>query len=229
MGEMADIQAGSGAEHRTARRTNLMLAAEIETASGVRSPVRIRNLSETGALIEGAQLPDKGAALTLHRGSLHIKATVAWSGGGRCGVHFDKPVPVPDWTGGKAKPLESTGSAEQRRVDLIQAEVRTGSSVPHAPRPAPTPGANDEARLNLRARLADELAYVQRLLDSLGDELIGEPIVVAHHSRALQNIDLAGQILAHLAGIIVADDPVAAVEQIGMQDLRARLKRKPLL
>ena len=227
MSEMGHIGTGSGAEHRAARRTNLMLAAEIE-ANGRRAPVRIRNLSETGALIEGGALPEKSATLILHRGDFHIGATIAWSGGGRGGIHFDQPISLPEWTG-KALPPESGGLRDQRRVDALQVEARSAPIIPPAPAPAANPALGEEARLNLRARLADELAYVRRLLDSMGDELVGEPIVVAHHSRTLQSIDLAGQILAHLSNVLVADDPVGAVERIGMEDLRARLKRKPLV
>jgi hypothetical protein len=229
MSEMGDISAESGAELRAARRTNLMLAAEIEQ-DGHRAPVRIRNLSETGALIEGSALPEKGSALVLHRSSFHIGATVAWSGGGRCGIHFDRPISVPQWTG-KAIPSPAGGSGfrDQRRVDAFQAEARAAPTVPSPAPPAATRAAGEESRLDMRDRLADELAFVRRLLDSLGDELVGEPIVVAHHSRALQNIDLASQILAHLSKVLASDDPVAAVERIGMEDLRARLKRKPLV
>jgi hypothetical protein len=228
MGEMANIGAGSSAEHRAARRTNLMLAATI-AAEGRILPVRIRNVSETGALVEGAALPDKGVTLELTRGNLRVPATVAWSGGGRCGIHFDRPTPVNEWTGGKPKPLDPTGLRDQRRVDAIQAEARVGVGAAAPSRPPASPGSSDEARDHLRARLADELAYVQRLLESMGDDLVTEPIVVAHHSRTLQNMDVASQILAHLASVVIAEDPVAAVERIGMQDLRARLKRKPLL
>jgi len=228
MSEMGEIRAGSSAEHRAARRTNLMLAAEIEQ-DGRYTPVRIRNLSETGALIEGSFLPDKGTILTLHRASFHIGATIAWSGGGRCGIHFDRPISVPQWTGKPGLSDSGGGLRDQRRVDAFQAEARAAPIVPPAPPPASNPALGDEARLNLRARLADELAYVRRLLDSMGDELVTEPIVVAHHSRTLQSIDLASQILAHLSKVLVDDDPVGAVERIGMEDLRARLKRKPLV
>ena len=228
MSEMGEIRAGSSAEHRAARRTNLMLAAEIEQ-DGRRQPVRIRNLSETGALIEGSALPEKGAALVLHRADFHIGATIAWSGGGRSGIHFDRPVSVPQWTGTAIPSAAGSALRDQGRVDAFQAEARAAPIVPPAPLPPASAAAGEEARLAIRARLADELAYVRRLLDSMGDELVNEPIIVSHHGRTLQSIDLASQILGHLSNVLVADDPAGAVERIGMEDLRARLKRKPLV
>jgi hypothetical protein len=222
MGQMDNIEAEGGAELRTSRRTNLMLAATIE-AGGRTAAVRIRNLSETEALIEGAGLPEKGEALVVSRGALAISATVAWSGGGKCGVRFGRPTPVSEWTGGKPRPLECTGLRDQRRVDAIQADARSQAGA------EPLPAASAPAALpeQLEKRLADELAYVQRLIESMGDELVSEPIVVRHHARALQKVDIASQILGYLAAIIVADDRAAAVEAVGMEDLRARPKRKP--
>jgi PilZ domain-containing protein len=228
MGQMEDIKAESGAEDRASPRTNLLLAATVE-AGGLSLPVRIRNLSATGALIEGSGLPDAGMPLVLKRGELQISAIVAWAAGGRRGIKFDGPTPVNDWTGGKPRPLDCTGMRDQRRVDAIQADARGGPASGVAERSADEAAAPQIPQEDLEARLADELGYVQRLLESLGDELITESIVVQRHGRALQSLDLASQILAHVAGIIVSEDRSAAVEQIGMEDLRARLKRKPLI
>lgn len=227
MDQSGEVKAESGSELRASRRTNLMLAATIEVA-GRNAPVRIRNLSETGALLDGNVLPLEGQSLVVMRGDLKIAATVAWSSGDRCGIRFEQPMPVNEWTGGKPRPLECTGLRDQRRVDAIQAEARAGGQPVPAESSAPSDGASAPIE-QLDARLADELAYVQRLLESMGDELITEPVVVRNHARALQSIDIAGQILAHLARILVADDRPAAVDDIGMSDLRARLKRRPLV
>ncbi|HEX9947586.1 MAG TPA: hypothetical protein VGA98_08605, partial [Allosphingosinicella sp.] len=67
VGEMGDIEPEGSPEDRVAPRTNLLLAATAEVG-GRSLPVRIRNLSETGALIEGAGLPDAGMSLVLARG-----------------------------------------------------------------------------------------------------------------------------------------------------------------
>jgi hypothetical protein len=227
VGEMGDIQPEGSAEDRASPRTNLLLAATVETG-GRTVPVRIRNLSETGALVEGAGLPDAGMPLVILRGDLQVSATVAWAAGGRRGVRFDGPTPVSEWTGGKPRPIDVTGLRDQRRVDAIQAEARadaaTGRAL-RAPAPADTP---PDTLPHLDARLADELGYVQRLLENFGDELVAEPLILNRYGRSLQSLDLAGQILGHVAAIIAAQDKSEVVEQIGMEDLRARLKRKPI-
>jgi hypothetical protein len=224
---MGDIKPEGSAEDRASPRTNLLLAATVETGGRTLS-VRIRNLSETGALVEGAGLPDAGMKLVIVRGDLQVSATVAWAAGGRRGVRFDGPTPVGEWTGGKPRPLDVTGLRDQRRVDAIQAvtraEAATGRQLRAAAPEAPPP----DPLAHLDARLADELSYVQRLLEGLGDELIAEPLVLHRYGRSLQSLDLASQILGHVADIIAADDKSEVVEQIGMEDLRARLKRKAI-
>ena len=227
MGEMGEIKAEAGAEDRAAPRTNLLLAANAEIGGRI-LPVRIRNLSETGAMVEGAGLPDAGMKLVLARGDLHVSAVVAWAAGSRRGVKFDGPTPVHEWTGGaKPKPLDCTGLRDQRRVDALQAEARSEATLGRALRAsaetAPTVVSRD-----LDARLAHELGYVQRLLENLGDELINDLFLVQRHGQSLQSLDLVSQILGHVAAILHAEDKAAVIDEIGMEDLKARLKRKSI-
>ena len=76
------------------------------------------------------------------------------------------------------------------------------------------------------SRIVEELAYIRRLVESIGDELVSEPAIVCRHASALQKFDLAAQMLGLLGTILLADDQVAAAENIGQQDLKARLLRK---
>jgi hypothetical protein len=69
---------------------------------------------------------------------------------------------------------------------------------------------------------------VQRLLEGLGDELIADLLLIQRHGKSLQSLDLVGQILGHVSAILRAEDKAAVVEEIGMEDLRARLKRKAI-
>lgn len=209
-------EAEDDSEQRRKHRANLFLAAMIE-AGGVESPVRIRNLSETGALLEGPAFPAKGAKLVLKRQEVKVDATVRWIAGPRCGVEFGGQVAVQDWVAGKTTPRFGQG-----HVDAVQAAVRAGASL------NPQPAKTEEAGVAADARIAEELAYLQRLLETMSAELIHDPAIVARHMRVLQSFDVADQILGHLAAILKADDREAAIRAIGMEELRARLLRRPL-
>lgn len=227
MGVTGGMEAEGSAEDRAAPRTNLLLAATAEIG-GRSLPVRIRNLSETGAMVEGAGLPEAGMPMVLMRGDLQVAATVAWAAGGRRGVRFGGPVPVNEWTGGRPRAIDCTGLRDQRRVDSIQAEARADSAMGRALRSEGAALEPPAVLTDLDRRLADELGYVQRLLEGLGDELIADLLLIQRHGKSLQSLDLVGQILGHVSAILRADDKIAVVDEIGMEDLRARLKRRAI-
>lgn len=119
----------------------------------------------------------------------------------------------------------------QRRCDEIQADYRANPAPRGSIRLA-NPPAIDPALVptedQLRLRLAEELEYARRLLDSMGDELSADVGVVMRHTVALQSIDFIGQLLGHIATITRSSAPQRAVERIGMVDLKARLTRSAL-
>lgn len=210
---------GETGSAQRAPRTNLLLAATIE-AGELQAAVRIRNLSESGALLEGGAFPDIGAKLTLRRMDLEIGATVIWRTAARCGVKFDGQIAVAKWASGTV-----ASSRAQARVDSIQAAVRAG--LPTVSRP-PSSLSGEALQNSLDGRIAEELEHVRRLLEKMGEELANEPIMVQRHSKAFQGFDLACQTLGHLAAILAAEDRDAALAAVGMDDLRARLLRKIL-
>jgi hypothetical protein len=208
------------AAHTRAPRKNLLLAAVIE-ADGLKVAVRIRNLSEGGAMLDGAVLPRPGARLLLRRAEIEVGATVMWQSGGKCGIAFDNSaVTVEEWVAGN-RVASFEGQRGQARVDAIQQAVRTGGALP--PEPASSPAEPSPADLGMR--VVEEIFNVRGLLDRLGEELVDDPSVMEHHLSALQNLDRASQILDHLGAVLSADDPIAAAQSVAMQDLRARLMR----
>lgn len=207
------------AQQPRAPRTNLLLAATIE--GDVAGPVRIRNLSESGALIEGQLLPQVGERLTLRRAALAVGATVMWRGAGKCGVQFDRRVAIAHWAKGISTPRD------QAQVDAMQAAVRAGLSSPAPATEQVTADAAPAAASGmLERRVAEELGYIARLIETIGDDLADEPAVIHRHPATLQNFDLATQILKHLAAVLTAEDRAKAIGEIGMADLRARLTRR---
>src|SRR3569623_1927072 len=99
----------SASDARSAARSNMFLAAVLK-GSAFSVPVRIRNMSSTGALVEGAAMPDGGSSVRLIRGSLMIPADVVWSAAGRCGLRFGGAGSVREW-------LAPPSNREQNRVD----------------------------------------------------------------------------------------------------------------
>ena len=81
------------AESRGGHRSNVFLAATLVVA-GTSVPVRVRNISARGALIDGGKLPPEGTAIELRRGSLAATGAIAWHVSGQCGVRFDADIDV---------------------------------------------------------------------------------------------------------------------------------------
>jgi hypothetical protein len=71
--------------------------------------------------------------------------------------------------------------------------------------------------------LAAELDHARRMLEEMGDELALDHQVVTEHGLALQAVDIVGQMIGHIANVVRADDRDAAVDRIGMCELKAKL------
>jgi hypothetical protein len=78
-------------QNRQSRRAPVLLAATIEVA-GVPEPVKLRNLSEQGALIEGDRLPPEGSISFFQRNELRLKGRVVWVHGRYAGVAFARAL-----------------------------------------------------------------------------------------------------------------------------------------
>ena len=76
---------------RRSRRSPVLLAATVEVA-GEPIPVKLRNLSEEGALIEGEKLPLEGSSTFFQRNELRLKSRVVWVHGNYAGVAFHYPL-----------------------------------------------------------------------------------------------------------------------------------------
>ena len=127
-------------------------------------------------------------------------------------------------------PAQCVASSAQVRCDAIQAEFRAGNAERRSIRrePPPAPPALKVTDNVLMIRLAEELEYARRMIENMGDALSADMTVISRHSVALQSIDIAGQMLGHVATVVRSSDPNGAVERIGMGDLKARLTRSSI-
>lgn len=78
-------------QNRKTRRSNVLMSATLEL-SGVSLPVKLRNLSAEGALVEGDKLPVDGAAILFRKGELSVQGRVAWAKTSHAGISFLTPL-----------------------------------------------------------------------------------------------------------------------------------------
>ena len=188
-------------EARIAPRTNMFIAAMMHSASGA-CPVRVRNLSRSGAMIEAPVLPPQGAAIELVRHDLRVTGAIVWTAGGRCGVHLDSTVAVAEW-------MANSANRQQSRVDQMVAEIKGGLTGPAAPAPAPAP----TPALLPATDICEDIERLRLLLDAMGDDLADSPETLMRHAASLQHLDIAGQMLDALK---LALDPDAERRDAGL-------------
>jgi hypothetical protein len=197
---------------RSAPRTNMFIAATLYWDQH-RNPVKVRNMSPTGALVESPVVPPMGTKVHLIRGSYSAEGRVVWADKTRCGLHMASQVNVRDW-------LSPPTNAEQQRVDQIVALVKAGA----VPIPAGALNGRSERPEVPPALTTDQLTHdlglVSRLIEDLGDDLAEEPETLMRHEIKLQNLDIAMQMLAAICSELSADDRGDGSRMARIEDLR---------
>lgn len=165
-------------------RTNLFVMATIYAETGS-APVKLRNMSSRGALIESGVIPPVGSQLRLCRGSLSAIAEVIWANNGQAGLRFDSTVFVADWL---ARSPTNTG---QQRVDLIFQQAKDSALPPTS--------AADTLVNEPRTVTSADLVQLRQAVESLANDLAGDPELLQRHMLKLQTLDLVAQALGRLA------------------------------
>jgi hypothetical protein len=167
----------SQSDNRSEGRSNVFLAAALETGAGSVS-VRIRNLSSVGALLDGPSLPPVGAKVNLLRSHLRAEGEIVWNEQSHCGIRFDHAINVLDW-------VQRAGHSEQQRVDGIVAAIKSSKPVP---------------RELQQVREGDEtLASISRALHEICDRLARTPNMSLELGEELLRLDAINQSLKKIA------------------------------
>lgn len=98
---------------RRSRRSNVLLAATIETGAAA-LPVKLRNLSAFGALVIGDALPEEGAPVTFIRKDLRVAGRLAWVRGDHAGIAFDQELEPQDVLRHIPKPVRKPAADHKR-------------------------------------------------------------------------------------------------------------------
>ena len=183
------MESSQSSELRLEMRSNIFVMAALYSEGRQAAPVRVRNLSRTGALVESSLLPSAGTQVRLSRASFEIVATIMWVDGSKAGLQFSSPIALAEWL-----PQGKRGIGQQFADELFhQKRLRSGKS--------PASG-----------QLFDTLLELKHSLERSGEELALDSDVAASHHAALQTIDAVAQTLASLAETLAGkrEDGLAA-------------------
>lgn len=175
--ESAQVQAQDD-ELRIEARSNIFVMAALYADGRAVTPVRLRNISRTGALVEAASLPPPGSVVRLTRASLSASGILLWVRGSKGGIQFESPVALGEWL-----PQGRRGFGQQFVDELFHQKRLGGVRVIEGG----TGG------------LADELLGLRTMLERAAEDLALDGMVATRHLTSLQGIDTVGQALAKLA------------------------------
>jgi len=168
-------------------RTHVFVLATLSCAAGS-APIYVRNMSPTGALIEGSTIFPAGTPVDLRRGSLRASGRIVWADGRRAGITFNSAVHVADW-------MSHRSNTHQHRVDDSVRAVKFGTAIRLS--------AELEPAVPQKISVPEELEKLRTELSELENTLAGNPALVAACPQ-IQFLDIALQriekILTELAG-----------------------------
>lgn len=165
----------SGIDHRSQSRSNVFLSATL-VVGATALPVRVRNMSRHGALLDGQSLPSAGARIRLVRGELSADGEIAWRHDSQAGISFSGEIDVGVW-------VKKIGHAGQQRVDHAIAALRRNQSLPANPAPQ-----------------APSMARIGQELQAICEKLAGSPTITVEFGEELVKLDTLAQTLQQFAG-----------------------------
>jgi hypothetical protein len=165
---------------RAETRKHLFVLAALRSESAV-APVRVRNVSNSGMLIEGTVLPPVGSRVEIERGSATAGGFIVWSENGRAGIKLCSSIDIEGWL--------PRISREQACVDALVQSIRSEDHVPRGTaRLVPTP-----------ATRSFDLSQLANELDAVSGALVADTRILIDHSEDLQRLDIIAQCLRLLA------------------------------
>ena len=106
---------------RVEPRTNMFVMAALVTGH-TRETVKVRNMSASGALVEGSTLPHPGTPCLLNRGEIALEAEVVWMKFGKAGLRFAQRADVAQWL--------PSGRRSQSDVDDAVRQAKAAQAAP---------------------------------------------------------------------------------------------------
>ncbi len=188
-------------------RSTTFLTATMQV-KGKACPVKVKNLSPRGAMIEAPDIPEVGCTITVTRGELGAAAEVVWTEANHFGVRFTEKVDVPRWS--------------------IEAGYQS-DSIPCLPAARPI-SKLDKRKLDLDdtillSRISDEISYLGRVMETISDVLSSDPLLRHRHARSIQDLVISEEMLDQIAAVLRTGDRLERIRHIVTGSMRGRLLR----
>jgi hypothetical protein len=163
---------------RSDPRSSVFLTAVLY-AGAVQTPVRIRNLSTHGALLEGANLPAEGTIVQIKRGSFSAAGNIAWSRDQHCGLRFAAIIDVASW-------IDRAGPIGQQRIDAAIADFRREPTRPASFAVLTT----SMAKVDFASLSADILQICERMvgMPDLSIEIAEQILKIEAAARSIETV-----------------------------------------
>jgi len=195
---------------RTDSRSSMFVAAVLR-AGAQQVPVKVRNMSLNGAMLDLPHSLPPGTKVELIRGSLFAKGSVVWCSASRCGLRFDSQLSIRDW-------LAAPTKVEQDRVNAIVSLVKAGG-IPNAL--VDIDGRRTSTGRSTKAELIEGLSDIIKLMQDLEDDLATSEKTLALHGPKLQNLDIAIQMTRAILQELTSQDSDAGQQNMAtLADLR---------
>lgn len=101
-----------GVEPRDGPRVRVLINARLITTTD-EQPVKLRDISAGGTLVESEQPMTAGKDVILRRGSTEVFARIVWANGNRCGLQFEEAMTDAELLGFIHQPLKATAPIPQ--------------------------------------------------------------------------------------------------------------------
>lgn len=103
---------------RAPKRSRVFLVAELDGGAGP-TPVHIRDISRSGALLESETVPEPGAEVRLTCGNNRVDARIAWVDDNCFGLEFSTPLLAGDLVDASGAKLKVSAPRTYRSGDLL--------------------------------------------------------------------------------------------------------------
>jgi hypothetical protein len=184
-----------------------MFLAAVLRAGTHQAAVKVRNMSQRGAMLESPLTPPPGTKVYVMRGVLLAEGIITWRSNERCGVRFLSEVSVKQW-------LAVPPTAQQLRVDEKVSLATAGE-------PAAAFGKLGSGAPQNEEQLAHYLGEVVKLLEDLEDDLASSVETAARHGVKIQNLDIGMQIIRAVALELTSPRDRESIGTASLQSLRA--------